>query len=147
MEVILRQDVETLGSRGEVVRVAAGYARNYLIPQGMAVANTSANTKVLEQERVRVAVTEAKERGEAEELAGKLADVSCTIMVSAGVDDKLYGSVGASDIAAALADEGVEIDRRKIQLDEPIKALGVYAVPVKIHRDVIAKVKVWVVKE
>jgi large subunit ribosomal protein L9 len=147
MEVILRRDVDSLGSRGEVVRVAAGYARNYLIPQGLAVANTAANAKVLQQEQHRVEVTEARERGEAEQLADKLGDVSCTITVSAGVDDKLYGSVGASDIAAALAEEGIEIDRRRIQLDEPIKTLGVFAVPVRIHRDVVAKVKVWVVKE
>jgi large subunit ribosomal protein L9 len=147
MEVILREDIEKLGSRGEVVKVAPGYARNFLLPKKMAVAATGANKKIVEQERQSHLRKEAKHKSEAEDLSRLLTGVSVTISQKAGENDQLFGSVTSKDVGDALAARNFTIDRRKIQLDEPIKQLGEYKVPVRLHKDVTAEVTVVVVKE
>ena len=147
MRVVLREDIDKLGRRGEVHEVAAGYARNFLLPKGKALAATDGNMKRVEQERRRYAVRQAKEKEDAAAIGRRIAGVSCTIVRKVGENDQLYGSVTASDIAEYLAKEGVEIDKRRILLEEPIKALGIYTVPVKLHADVQGEVRVWVVKE
>lgn len=147
MEVILREDIEKLGSRGEVVKVASGYARNFLLPKRLAVAATDANKKIVEQERQSHIRKEAKQQGEAEDLAKLLNGVTVTISQKAGENDQLFGSVTAKDIAEALEARNFTIDRRKIQLDEPIKQLGEFDVPIRLHRAVTATVKVVVAKE
>ncbi len=147
MEIILRQDYEQLGKTGDIVKVKDGYARNYLIPKGIAYVATKENKKRLENEIKLRSWKQEKEKRAAEELAKKLENVSCTIPVQVGEEDKLFGSVTSQNIAEALANQGIEVDRRKIQLDEPIKSLGIYSVPIKLHPEVTATVKVWVVKE
>jgi large subunit ribosomal protein L9 len=147
MEVILREDVEKLGNRGQVVKVAPGYARNFLIPKKMAVVATDANKKIVEQERQAHLRKEAKHKGEAEDLAKLLNGVSVTIAQKAGENDQLFGSVTSKDVADALAARNFNIDRRKIQLDDPIKQLGEFKVPVRLYKDVTAEVNVTVVKE
>jgi large subunit ribosomal protein L9 len=147
MEVILREDIEKLGSRGEVVKVAAGYARNFLIPKRLAVAATDSNKKIVEQERQAHVRKEAKLQGEAADLAKLMNGVTVTIRSKAGENDQLFGSVGSKDVAEALAAKNFTIDRRKIQLDEPIKQLGEYKIPVRLHREVTAEVTVVVAKE
>ncbi len=147
MEVILREDIERLGSRGQVVKVADGYARNFLLPQRLAVAATDANRKIVEQERQAHLRREAKQKGEAEDLSKLLSGVTVTIAQKAGENDQLFGSVTSKDVAEALAQQNYTIDRRKIQLDEPIKQLGEFKIPVRLHRDVTAEVTVQVVKE
>jgi large subunit ribosomal protein L9 len=147
MEVILREDVEKLGSRGEVVKVAPGYARNFLLPKRLAVAATESNKKIVEQERQAHLRREAKLKGEAEDLGKLLIGVSVTITQKAGENDQLFGSVTAKDVTDALAAKNFTIDRRKVQLDEPIKQLGEYKVPVRLHKDVTAEVTVVVAKE
>ncbi len=147
MEIILRQDYQGLGKTGDVVKVKDGYARNFLIPKGIAYIATKENKKRLENELKVKSWRVEKEKLAAEELAKKLANVSCTIPVQVGEEDKLFGSVTSQNIAEALAAQGIEVDRRKIQLDEPIKSLGIYSVPIKLHPEVEATVKVWVVKE
>ena len=147
MEVILREDVEKLGNRGEVVKVAAGYARNFLLPRRLAVAATDANRKIVEQERQAHLRKEAKLKSEAEDLGQLLGGVSVTIAQKAGENDQLFGSVTAKDVADALAAKNFTIDRRKIQLDEPIKQLGEHKVPLRLHRDVVIEITVTVVRE
>jgi len=147
MEIILRADVEKLGARGQVVNVAAGYARNYLFPKRLAVEATEANKKIIEQERLAHLRKEAKEKAGAQDLAHMLAGVSITIREKAGEMDQLFGSVTAKDIAEALAQSGYSIDRRKIHLDEPIKQLGDHRVPIRLHREVTVEILVQVVKE
>jgi len=147
MEIILRQDFEQLGKTGDVVKVKPGYARNYLIPKGIAYLATEANKRRLENDLKQQTWRQAKDKKMAEELAKKLESVSCTITVQVGEEDKLFGSVTSQNIADALKAQGYEVDKRKIQLDEPIKSLGIYSVPVKLHSEVEATVKVWVVKE
>ncbi len=147
MEVILREDIEKLGNRGEVVKVAPGYARNFLLPKKLAVAATGANKKIVEQERQSHLRKEAKHKTEAEDLSRLLTGVSVTIAQKAGENDQLFGSVTSKDVGDALAARNFTIDRRKIQLDEPIKQLGEYKVPVRLHKDVTAEVTVLVVKE
>jgi large subunit ribosomal protein L9 len=147
MEVILREDIDKLGSRGEIVKVAPGFARNFLLPKRLAVAATEANRKIVEQERQAHLRREAKVKGEAEDLSKLLNGVSVTIAQKAGELDQLFGSVTSKDVADALAAKNFTIDRRKIQLDEPIKQLGEFKVPVKLHKDVTAEVTVTVVKE
>ncbi len=147
MEVILREDVEKLGNRGQVVKVAAGYARNFLLPKRLAVAATESNKKIVEQERQAHLRREAKLKGEAEDLGKLLTGVSVTITQKAGENDQLFGSVTAKDVTDALAARNFTIDRRKVQLDEPIKQLGEYKVPVRLHKDVTAEVTVVVAKE
>jgi large subunit ribosomal protein L9 len=147
MEVILREDIEKLGNRGEVVKVAPGYARNFLLPKKLAVQATGANKKIVEQERQSHLRKEAKHKTEAEDLSKLLNGVSVTISQKAGENDQLFGSVTSKDVADALAARNFTIDRRKIQLDDPIKTLGEHKVPVRLHKDVIAEVTVNVVKE
>ena len=147
MEVILREDVEKLGNRGELVKVAAGYARNFLLPRRLAVAATDANRKIVEQERQAHLRKEAKLKGESEDLAKLLTGVSVTIAQKAGENDQLFGSVTSKDVADALAAKNFTIDRRKVQLDEPIKQLGEFKVPVRLHREVTAEITVNVVRE
>ena len=147
MDVILREDVEKLGARGQVVKVKAGYARNFLLPKRLAVAATEANKKIVEQERQAHLRREAKQQGEAEDLAKLMSGVTVTIAQKAGENDQLFGSVTAKDIADGLEKLNYTIDRRKIELEAPIKQLGEHEVPVRLHRAVTAKVKVIVVKE
>ena len=147
MEVILREDVDKLGHRGQVVKVAAGYARNSLLPKRLAVPATEANKKIVEQERQAHLRKEAKQKSEAEDLSKLLTGVSVTISQKAGENDQLFGSVTSKDVADALAAKNFTIDRRKIQLEEPIKQLGEYKVPVRLHKDVTAEVTVVVAKE
>jgi large subunit ribosomal protein L9 len=147
MEVILREDIEKLGHRGEVVKVAPGYARNFLLPKKLAVAATSANKKIVEQERDAYLRREAKAKGEAEDLGRMLSGVVITITQRAGEEGHLFGSVTAKDIADALERQNYTIDRRKIQLEDPIKNTGEYKVPVRLHREVTADIAVNVVAE
>jgi large subunit ribosomal protein L9 len=147
MEVILREDIEKLGSRGEVVKVARGYARNFLIPQRLAVAATASNKKIVEQERQAHLRREAKAEGEAQDLAKMMNGVTVTIRQKAGENDQLFGSVTSKDVADALAAQNYTIDRRKIQLDEPIKQLGEFKIPVRLHKAVTAEITVVVAKE
>lgn len=147
MKIILKQDVESLGKFGEVVEVKDGYARNFLIPRQIAVHANDRNLRMLEQERKRLEVKQSKEKRSAEELAKSLEQVSLTATVAVGEEDKVFGAVTSQDITELLKTKGFDIDRRKIMLDEPLKALGVYEVPIKLHSEVEAKIKVWVVKE
>ena len=147
MEVILREDISNLGARGQVVKVAAGYARNFLIPKKLAVTATGSNKKIVEQERQSHLRKEAKLQSEAQDLAKLVNGVSVTIKQKSGENDQLFGSVTSKDVADLLAAKGFTIDRRKIQLDEPIKSLGEFKVPVKLHKDVTAEVTVVVAKE
>ena len=147
MEVILREDIEKLGNRGQVVKVAAGYARNFLLPKRLAVAATEANKKIVEQERQAHLRKEAKLVSEAQDLAKIMLGTAITIKQKAGEADQLFGSVTSKDIADALAAKNFNIDRRKIQLDEPIKQLGEYTVPIKLHKDVSVDISVLVAKE
>ena len=147
MQVLLREDMENLGKRGEVVRVAPGYARNYLLPKGLAMRVTAGNMKVIQQERRAIQVRHDREKQAAEELARRVAQVSCTIVKKVGEQDTLYGAVTTQDIGQVLEKEGIDVDRRRILLEEPIKSLGVYTVPIKVHPEVTAELKVWVVRE
>ena len=142
MEVILLQDMEKLGIRGQIVQVADGYGRNYLLPKKIAVQATAQNRKWVQQQRVRFLKQTAKEKGEAEELTQLLAEVILTFTLKSGEQGQLFGSVTAIDVAEGLAAKGFNIDRRKIQLEQPIKLLGEYDVPVRLHREVTSKVKV-----
>ncbi len=146
MDVILLQKVDNLGEVGEIISVARGYARNYLIPQGIAVIADDSNRRVLAEEGRLSGLRGRKRRIEAEELASGFNDVSCTISVQAAEDEKLYGSVTDRDIAAGLRELGHEVEHNQIVLEEPIKQLGVYTVPVKLHEEVEVSVKVWVVR-
>jgi large subunit ribosomal protein L9 len=147
MDVILREDIDKLGNRGQVVKVAAGYARNYLLPRKLAVAATEANRKIVEQERQAHLRKEAKLVSEAQDLAKLVDGVSVTIAQKAGENDQLFGSVTAKDVAEALAAKNFTIDRRKIHIEDPIKQLGEYKIPVRLHKDVTAEVTVAAVKE
>jgi large subunit ribosomal protein L9 len=147
MEIILRKEFENLGVAGDTVNVKPGYARNYLFPLGVAFPATEANKRRVEDEKKKATFRLNKEKVVADGLKKKLENVSCTIKVAAGEEDKLFGSVTNQNIADALAEQEITIDRRKIQLEEPIKALGIYSIPIKLHPEVIATVKVWVVKE
>jgi len=147
MEVILREDIEKLGQRGQVVKVAAGYARNFLLPRRLAVAATEANKKIVEQERQAALRREAKEAAQAQELANLLAAVTLTTIQKAGEQGVLFGSVTSKDLAELLDKQGYTIDRRKIDLEHPIKSLGEHKVNIKLHRDVVATVTVVVNRE
>jgi large subunit ribosomal protein L9 len=147
MDVILREDIEKLGTRGELVKVAPGYARNFLLPNKMAVAATESNKKIVEQERQAHLRRDAKVEGEAKDLGKMLGAVAITISQKAGENDQLFGSVTSKDIAEALEKQGYTIERRKIVLDEPIKSLGEFKIPVRLHREVTAEITVHVVKE
>lgn len=147
MEVILREHVDNLGKRGEIVKVAAGYARNFLLPRKLALVVTEGNKKQIEREREKFEAREAEEKKVAEALAARIASADISIARKVGETEALYGSVTGADIADALAAKGIEIDRRKLQLAEPIKKLGEFDVPLKLQRDVAATVKVKVVAE
>jgi large subunit ribosomal protein L9 len=147
MEVILRGHVENLGRRGEVVKVAPGYARNYLLPRKLALAVNANNRRQIERERAAAEARDAEERMQAEALGQRVTQTEVEIARRVGENDTLYGSVTSADIAQALLAKGFEIDKRKIQLADPIKALGEYTVAVKVHREVVAQVKVKVVSE
>ncbi len=147
MDVILREDVEKLGSRGQLVKVAPGYARNFLLPKRLAVPATESNKKIIEQERQGHLRREAKEVSDAGDLAKMMADLSVTIAQKAGENDQLFGSVTSKDIVEALEKQGYTIDRRKIALEEPIKTLGDFKIPVRLHREVTTEISVHVVKE
>jgi large subunit ribosomal protein L9 len=147
MEVILREDIEKLGTRGQLVKVASGYARNFLLPKRLAVAATESNKKIVEQERQAHLRREAKVVGEAGELGKLMAAVEVTISQKAGENGQLFGSVTTKDIADALEAQGYTIERRKIVLEEPIKSLGEFKVPLRLHPEVTVEIAVNVVKE
>lgn len=144
MEVILKEDVSNLGHRGEVVKVADGYGRNYLLPRKLAMEATPANKAVIEQMKASALRRSAKEKAEAEQLVSQLNAVALVFERRVGENDHLFGSVTSSDIAQGLADKGFNIDRRKVHLDEPLKSTGEFHVPVKLHREVTAHVSVTV---
>jgi len=147
MEIILTENVSGLGNRGDVIKVKDGYARNYLFPKKLAIPATENNRKMLEEEnRIRQRKDE-KVKQSVQALAEKMEGLSCTIVVQAGEEDKLYGSVGPHEIAKAINEQGFDIDHKQVIMEEPIKKLGVYTVPVRLHREVEVSVKVWVVKE
>src|SRR5687767_7378365 len=147
MEVILREHVDHLGKRGEIVKVAAGYARNYLLPRKLALLATEGNKRHVERERKIMEVKEADEKGQAQAIASRLEAIELVIARRVGDTDQLYGSVTSSDIADLLKSKGFEIDRRKLILPEPIKAVGSHPVPLKLHREVTVSLKLQVVKE
>src|SRR5271154_5918179 len=147
MQIILQEDVEKLGTRGQVVEVAAGYARNFLLPRKLALEASPGNMKRLERMRATVAKKEASEKGDAQKLAELLAGVSLEFARKAGESDQLFGSVTSADISEALAAKGFTIDKRKITLAEPIKVVGEYEIPIKLHREVTVSVKLAVKKE
>ncbi len=147
MEVILREHVDNLGRRGEIVKVADGYARNYLLPRKLALVATEGNKKQIERERVKFDAKELEEKHVAEAVAARLKTVDVEISRKVGETEALYGSVTSSDIADALAAKGFDIEKRRLNLPDPIKKLGEFEVPVRLHRDVIVPLKVRVVAE
>ncbi|MGH9700237.1 MAG: 50S ribosomal protein L9 [Candidatus Acidiferrales bacterium] len=147
MQIILQEDVEKLGNRGQLVDVAAGYARNYLLPRKLGIEATPGNMKRLEKMRAAFAKVEATEKEAAQKLAEMLAGVSLTLSRKAGESDQLFGSVTSGDISEALDAQGYKIDKRKITLAEPIKVVGEFEIPVKLHREITATVKLAVTKE
>jgi large subunit ribosomal protein L9 len=147
MEIILREDIDKLGQRGDMVKVAAGYARNYLLPRNLAVAANESNKKIVEQQRQAHLRREAKQVTEAQDLGKMMAEVSVTIRQKAGENDQLFGSVTANDVAVALEKLGYNIDRKKVHLEEPIKTLGDFQVAVRLHKDVSIDIPVHVVKD
>jgi large subunit ribosomal protein L9 len=147
MEVILREHIDNLGARGDVVKVAAGYARNYLLPQKLALAVTDSNKRQIEREKKVAEVKDAAERSQAEAYGERMSQLDIEIKRRVGENNTMYGSVTSADIATALEAKGFTVDKRKIQLPDPIKALGEVQVPVKVHREVTAQVRVKVVAE
>jgi large subunit ribosomal protein L9 len=147
MEVILREHVDSLGRRGEIVKVADGYARNYLLPRKLALLATEGNKRQVERERVKFEAKEADEQRTAEALAERMANVEIEIARKVGETEALYGSVTSADIAQAMAAKGFDLDRRKLLLQEPIKKIGQFDIPIRLHREVTAHVKVKVVAE
>ncbi|HWG58275.1 MAG TPA: 50S ribosomal protein L9 [Candidatus Acidoferrales bacterium] len=147
MQIILQEDVEKLGNRGELVEVAEGYARNFLLPRKLALEASPGNMKRLEKMRAAFAKKEATEKGAAQKLSELLATVSLTVSRKAGENDQLFGSVTAADVAEGLAAQGFTIDKRKIALTEPIKAIGEYEIPVKLHREIASSIKLTVKKD
>jgi large subunit ribosomal protein L9 len=146
MEIILRQAVENLGKPGDVVKVKNGYGRNYLLPHGLAYEATAGNLKRIQQERDRLEAAENERRGTAQGLAARLEQVSLTFSARVGEEGKLFGSVTSGDIAQQLESQGFHIEKRQVDLHEPIKALGVYRVPIRLHADVKPEIRVWVIK-
>ena len=147
MEVILKEDVEKLGHRGDVVKVAEGYGRNFLLPRKLAIEATKANKTVIDQMKASAVRRSAAEKGEAEQLAKQFENVSLEFRRKVGEKEHLFGSVTSSDIADALEAKGFKVDRRKIQLEEPIKSLGDFDIPIRLHREVTARFKVTVAKD
>ncbi|MBI5198675.1 MAG: 50S ribosomal protein L9 [Nitrospirae bacterium] len=146
MQVILRKDIEKLGAAGDMIEVSNGYGRNYLLPRGLAIEATPRNIKTIEHEKRLIAERKKSEIRDAEEIKKKISDISVTIAMQAGEEDKLFGAVTTMDIAEALSKDGISIDKRNILLEEPIKRLGIYNVNVKVHPEVMTELKVWVVK-
>jgi len=147
MQVILLEAIQGVGDRGEKVKVAAGYARNYLIPNRLAISAAGAGAKIFTEVERQRSSREAKQRRAAEQTASRFDDVSVHIPMEVGEEDRLFGSVTSADIAAQLKEQGIDVDRRKILLEEPLKQLGVYTVPIKLFHGVEGKIKVWVVKK
>lgn len=147
MKVVLRQNFESLGEAGKIVNVKDGYARNFLLPRGIAFEANPRNLKVFEQEKKRLVALKDKEKKAAETLKAKLEGVSITATLPVGEDDRVFGSVTNQDVAELLAAKGFDIDKRRVLLEEPVKALGIYEVPVKIHPEVESTIKLWVVKQ
>lgn len=147
MKIILRQDHDKLGKIGDIVEVKEGYARNYIIPRKIGFAATAGNLRALEEEKRQHTGREQKELRHAERLAAELDKLSITLKVKVGEDEKLFGSVTSQMIADALKEKNITVDKRLIELEEPIKALGIYSVPMKLHSNLTGKVKVWVVRE
>lgn len=147
VQIILRSDVEDLGEAGDILEVKPGYARNYLIPQGLAMEATESNLRRVEEERRHRKRAADREQEHARELGAELQGRSVTFSVMAGEEGRLFGSVTSADIAEALAKEGIEVDRRQILLEEPIKQLGVYRVPIHLHAEARPEIKVWVVAQ
>ncbi len=147
MEVILSQDVNKIGRAGQVVKVKDGFARNFLIPNKLAIIKSAGNLKKLEQEKTKKALELDKLKKEAESLKAKIDGLSLTIPVLTQESDGLYGSIGVPEIISGLKEEGLDINKNYIALDEPIKSLGIYEIPVKLHPEVSATIKVWVVKK
>ena len=147
MKVVLREDVDKLGDRGQVVNVAAGYARNYLFPKSLAFEATTGNMRQIELRKKIWVVREAREADDANKLAARIAEIKLVIAKKVGEHDTLYGSVTSQEIADLLKAKGVEVDRRKIQLQEPIRSIGTFSIPIKIHRQVVATVSLEVVPE
>ena len=147
MQVILKEHIENIGQAGDLINVAPGFARNYLLPKKLAILANAKNVKQIEhQKRLKQAIKE-KHLKDCEKLAKTIESLSLTIIRKSGENDRLFGSVTSIDINEALANEGVSIERKRIHLEEPIKSLGIYTVPIHLHQDVIANLKVWVVKE
>jgi len=146
MEVILRAAVENLGHPGDIVKVSPGFGRNYLLPRGLAYAATAGNKKRMEQERQRLEAAELSRKSSAEQLAARLEQVSLTFSARVGDEGKLFGSVTTADITHQLEGLGFTIEKRQIDLHEPIRSLGVYRIPVRLHADVKPEIKVWVIK-
>jgi len=147
MKVILRKEIENIGKTGDVVNVADGYARNYLIPEGLVFLATPQNLKKLEEEKKREEASKKKEKKEAEELKAKIESLSCTIARKTEQENKLFGSITPADISEELLAKGVEIDKKKIEIAQPVREFGIYTIPVRIHPEVEAHIKIWVVKE
>lgn len=146
MQVILRKNIEKLGAAGDMVEVSNGYGRNYLLPRGLAIEATPRNIKTIEHEKILISERKKSELRDAEEIKKKISEISVTIAMQAGEEDKLFGAVTTMDIEEALSKEGISIDKRNIFLEEPIKRLGIYNVNVKVHPEVMTELKVWVVK-
>jgi len=147
VQVVLRENVDRLGQIGDIVTVADGYARNYLLPKKLAVVADSGKVRQIEHETRVIRARQEKIRRELEQIAKRLNSTSCTIAARAGEEDKLFGSVGSGDIARALAENGIEIDRKWVQMEEPIRELGVFSVPIVIEKGIEARLKLWVVKQ
>lgn len=147
MKVILRKNFDQLGKVGEIVNVKDGYARNFLIPRGVAYQATQGNIRALEEEKKQIQKREAKELEEAQKLAAEMEKVSVTIPVKVGEEEKIFGTVTSQMIVDSLKEKGFEVDKRKVEITEPIKSLGIYSVAVKLHSNVTATVKTWVVRE
>lgn len=147
MKVLLRQNFESLGEAGKIVNVKDGYARNFLLPRGIAFEASERNLKIFEQEKRRLVGLKEKEKKSAEVLKAKMDGVSITATLPVGEDDRVFGSVTNQDIADLLAAKGFSIDKRKIVLEEPVRALGIYEVPVKLHSEIESTIKLWVVKQ
>jgi large subunit ribosomal protein L9 len=147
MQVILLEDVSSLGKAGDLVKVSDGYGRNYLVPQKKAILATEKNIKVLDHQKRLVQHRMAKTKKDIQKIAQEIESLSCTFAKAVGESGKLFGSVTSMEIEAFLKENGLEVDRKKIHLEEPIKSVGMFTVPIKLHADVTAQLKVWVVQE
>jgi large subunit ribosomal protein L9 len=147
MDIILKEDVKAIGRAGDRVKVKAGYARNYLIPKGLALEVTSGNIKIIEAQKTKRLQKEQEIKANAQKLAQKLENISCTIAVNAGEDDKIFGAVTHANVADALDAEGISIDKKEIVFEEDIPKLGIYYCKIKLHPDVVQRVKLWIVKK